>query len=143
MRGFYNPELPIIGLLNKWGGAQGMGEDFRKDLIDNFLTESEIVLTSKAFGSRNPILMHQNCDTGWLFVTSRRILFWSDKSDTPHSAIDFESITKCTSRWAIMKLRSVKIQVDGTSVKFGTRRDAARLIEKLVNDLNKQGKINE
>jgi hypothetical protein len=37
-----------------------------------------------------------------------------------------------------MKLRSLKIQVDGTTVKFGTRRDAARLIEKLVNDLNKK-----
>jgi len=140
MKSFYKPELPVIGHLNKWGGAQRQGEDFRKELINKCLPESEIVHTSKAFGSRNPILMFQNCDTGWLFVTNRRILFWSDKSDTPHSAIDFESITKCKSRWAIMKLRSLKIQVDGTTVKFGTRRDAARLIEKLVNDLNKKDK---
>jgi hypothetical protein len=137
MKSFYNPGLPIIGHIDKRGGAKGMGEDFRKDLIGNYLTESEIVHTSKVFGSRNPILMFQNCDTGWLFITNRRILFWSDKSNTPHSAIDFESITKCNSRWAIMKMRSVKIQVDGTPVKFGTHRVAARLIEKLVNDLNK------
>ena len=138
MKSFYKPELPNIGHLNKWGGAQGMGEDFRKNLISNFLIESEIVHTSKVFGSRNPILMFQNCDTGWLFVTNTRILFWSDKSDTPHSAIDFASITKCSSRWAIMRLRSVKIQVDGTPVKFGTQRDAARLIEKLVYDFKKK-----
>jgi hypothetical protein len=138
MKSFYNPELPIIGHLEKWGSAQGMGEDYRKELIGKFLDKSEIIYTSKIFGSRNPILMFQNCDSGWLFITNRRILFWSDKSNTPHSAIDFESITECNSRWAIMKMRSVEVQVDGTPVKFGTHRVAARLIEKLVNNLNKK-----
>ena len=137
MKSFYKPELPVIGHLNKWGGAQGMGEDFRKNLINNFLTESEIVHTSKAFGSRNSILMFQNCDMGWLFITSHRILFWSDKSKKPHTAIDFENITKCSSRWVNMSSRTVKIIVDSVGFKFRIYRKSAKLIEKLVNDLNK------
>ena len=140
MKSFYTPDWPEIVQINKWGGAQGMGEDFRKGLISDLLFDSEIVYSSKIFGSRNPILMFQNCDTGWLFVTNKRILFWSDKAKKPHTAIDFENITKCSSRWAIMKMRSVKINVDGAPLKFGTQRDTARLIEKLVNDLNKKDK---
>ena len=33
MKGFYTPEFPNIGHLSKLGGAGGMGENFRKDLI--------------------------------------------------------------------------------------------------------------
>jgi len=138
MKSFYTPDWPEIVQINKWGGAKGMGEDFRKGLISDLLLGSEIVYSSKIFGSRNPILMFQNCDTGWLFVTNKRILFWSDESKKPHTAIDFENITKCSSRWAIMKMRSVKIKVDGVTVKFGTHRSAARLIEKLFKDLKQK-----
>jgi hypothetical protein len=137
MKGFYTPEFPDIGHLSKLGGAVGMGENFRKGLISNYLTDSEAALSSKAFGSRNPILMFQNCDLGWLIVTTKRILFWSDESTKPHIAIDIECIDSCSSRWAIMKQRSVKIKVDSVQVKFGTHRSAARLIEKLVKDLNR------
>ena len=140
MKSFYTPDWPEIIQINKWGGAQGMGEDFRKGLISDLLFDSEIVYSSKIFGSRNPILMFQNCDTGWLFVTNKRILFWSDKSMRPHTAIDFKNITKCGSRWAIMKMRSVKINVDGAQVKFGTQRDTAKLIENLVNNLKQTDK---
>jgi len=141
MKSFYTPDWPEIVQIDRRGGAVGMGEDFRKGLISEFLSDSEIVYSSKIFGSRNKILMFQNCDTGWLFVTNKRILFWSDKSKKPHIAIDFENIAKCSTRWAIMKMRSVKIKVDGSPFKFGTHRETARLIENLVNDLNK--KINE
>jgi len=138
MKGFYSPEFPDIGQLSKLGGAGGMGENFRKGLISNYLTDSEAALTSKAFGSRNQILMLQNCDLGWLIVTNKRILFWSDKSNKPHTAVNFEDIATCSSRWAIMKQRSVKISVDNKTFKFGTHRSAARLIEKLVYDLKKK-----
>jgi len=132
MKGFYTPEFPDIGHLSKLGGAGGMSENFRKDLISKHLIDSETTLTSKVFGSRNPIVMFQNCDIGWLIVTNKRILFWSDKSNKPHTAVNFEDIATCSSRWAIMKQRSVKIEVGGVQVKFGTHRSAARLIEKLV-----------
>ena len=138
MKGFYTPEFPDIGYLNKSGGAVGMGENFRKDLISKHLTDSETTLMSKAFGSRNPIIMFQNCDLGWLIVTNKRILFWSDKSNKPHIAVNFEDIATCSSRWAIMKQRSVKISVENTIFKFGTHRNAARLVEKLAYDLKKK-----
>jgi hypothetical protein len=138
MKGFYTPEFPEIVQLSKLGGAAGMGENFRKDLISKYLTDSETTLMSKAFGSRNPIIMFQNCDLGWLIVTTMRILFWSDESTKPHKAIDFEDIATCSSRWAIMKQRSVKISVGNKTFKFGTHRSAARLIEKLVYDLKKK-----
>jgi hypothetical protein len=137
MTGFYTPDWPEIAQINKWGSAQGMDENFRKGLVSDFLFDSEIVHLSKVFGSRNQILMFQNCDIGWLFVTNKRILFWSDESKKPHAAIDFENITQCSSRWAIMKMRSVKIKVEGVPVKFGTHRNAARLIEKIFKDFNK------
>jgi hypothetical protein len=138
MKGFYTPEFPDIVQLSKLGGAAGMGENFRKDLISKYLTDFETTLMSKAFGSRNPIIMFQNCDLGWLIVTTKRILFWSDESTKPHKAIDFEDIATCSSRWAIMKQRSVKISVANKTFKFGTHRSAARLIEKLVYDLKKK-----
>ena len=138
MKGFYIPDFPDIGYLSKLGGVGGMGENFRKDLISKYLTDSETTLTSKGFGSRNPIVMFQNCDLGWLIVTNKRILFWSDKSNKPHIAVNFEDIETCNSRWAIMKKRSVKISVENKTFKFGTHRDAARLIEKLVYDLKKK-----
>jgi hypothetical protein len=137
MKGFYTPDFPNIGHLSKLGSAGGMDENFRKDLISKHLTDSETTLTSKAFGSRNPVIMFQNCDLGWLIVTNKRILFWSDKSNKPHTAVNFQDIATCSSRWAIMKTRSVKISVDNKTFKFGTHRSAARLIEKLVHDLNK------
>ena len=138
MKGFYTPEFPDIGHLSKLGGAGGMGENFRKDLISKHLTDSETTLMSKAFGSRNPIIMFQNCDLGWLIVTNKRILFWSDESIKPHIAINFEDISTCSSRWAIMKQRSVKISIDDKTFKFGTHKNAARLIEKLLKDLKRK-----
>jgi hypothetical protein len=135
MKGFYTPEFPKIGHLSKLGSAVGMDENFRKELISNYLSDSEIALTSKIFGSRNPIIMFQNCDLGWLIVTNKRILFWSDKSNKPHIAINFEDISTCSSQWAIMNQRSVKISVDDKTFKFGTYKTAARLIEKLFKDL--------
>jgi hypothetical protein len=137
MRGFYTPDFSDIGHLSKLGGASGMGENFRIDLINDFLTDSETALTSKAFGSRNPILMYKNCDLGWLVVTNKRVLFWSDESTKPHKAINLEDIDSCNSRWAIMKQRSVRISVDGKNFNFGTHKSAARLIQKLVNDLSR------
>ena len=138
MKGFYTPEFPDIGYLNKSGGAVGLGENFRKDLISKHLTDSETTLMSKVFGSRNPIIMFQNCDLGWLIVTNKRILFWSDESIKPHIAINFEDISTCSSRWAIMKQRSVKISIDDKTFKFGTHKNAARLIEKLLKDLKRK-----
>ena len=138
MKGFYTPEFPNIGHLSKLGGAGGMGENFRKDLISKHLTDSETTLMSKAFGSRNPIIMFKNCDIGWLIVTNKRILFWSDESIKPHIAIDIEDISTCSSRWAIMKQRSVKISMDDKTFKFGTHKNAARLIEKLFKDLKRK-----
>ena len=138
MKGFYTPEFPNIGHLSKLGGAGGMGENFRKDLISKHLTDSETALTSKAFGSRNPIIMFKNCDIGWLIVTNKRILFLSDESIKPHIAIDIEDISTCSSRWAIMKQRSVKISMDDKTFKFGTHKNAARLIEKLFKDLKRK-----
>ena len=138
MKGFYTPEFPNIGHLSKLGGAGGMGENFRKDLISKHLTDSETALTSKAFGSRNPIIMFKNCDIGWLIVTNKRILFWSDESIKPHIAIDIEDISTCSSRWAIMKQRSVKISMDDKTFKFDTHKNAARLIEKLFKDLKRK-----
>ena len=138
MKGFYTPEFPDIGHLSKLGGAGGMGENFRKDLISKHLSDSETTLMSKAFGSRNPKIMFQNCDLGWLIITNKRILFWSDESIKPHIAINFEDISTCSSRWAIMRQRSLKINVDDKAFKFGTHKNAARLIEKLYKDLKRK-----
>jgi hypothetical protein len=93
---------------------------------------------SKAFGSRNPMIMFQNCDLGWLIITNKRILFWSDESIKPHIAVNFEDISACSSNWAIMKQRSVKISVNDKTFKFGTHKNAARLIEKLCKDLKRK-----
>ena len=138
MKGFYTPEFPDIVQLSKLGGAGGMGENFRKDLISKYLADSEANLMSKAFGSRNPMIMFQNCDLGWLIITNKRILFWSDESIKPHIAVNFEDISACSSNWAIMKQRSVKISVNDKTFKFGTHKNAARLIEKLCNDLKRK-----
>lgn len=134
MIGFYTPEFPEIGYLKKLGAAQGMDENIRKGLLDGHMDEGEKTLISKVFGSRNPILMYQNCDIGWLIVTNKRILFWSDKSKKPHIAVNFEDISHCSSRWAIMQNRSVRITVGDKNLKFGTYKNAARLIEKLCQD---------
>jgi hypothetical protein len=138
MKGFYTPEFPDIGHLSKLGGAGGMGENFRKDLISKHLAGSETTLMSKAFGSRNQKIMFQNCDLGWLIVTNKRILFWSDESIKPHIAINFEDISTFSSHWAIMRQRSVKISVDDKTFKFGTHKNAAKLIEKLYKDLKRK-----
>jgi hypothetical protein len=138
MKGFYTPEFPDIVQLSKLGGAGGMGENFRKDLISKYLADSETTLMSKAFGSRNPMIMFQNCDLGWLIITNKRILFWSDESIKPHKAVNFEDISACSSNWAIMKQRSVKISVNDKTFKFGTHKNAARLIEKLCKDLKRK-----
>ena len=138
MNGFYTPEFPDLGHLSKFGGAGGMGENFRKDLVSKYLSDSETTLMSKAFGSRNPTIMFKNCDLGWLIITNKRILFWSDESIKPHIAINFEDISTCSSHWAIMKQRSVKISVDNKTFKFGTHKNAARLIEKLCKDLKRK-----
>lgn len=137
MKGLYTPSFPEIGFLSKWGSAGGMSEEFRKGILKEFLTDSETPLASKAFGSRNEKLMFLNCDLGWLIVTNIRILFWSDKSTKPHVAIDLKDINSCKSSWRIMKQRSVKIYVNNEKIKFGTHRNAARLIEKLVDKFNK------
>jgi hypothetical protein len=133
MRSFYPPDFPEIGYLKKWGGAQGMDENFRKNLIKKYLPDSEIVYLSKAFGSKNLILKHNKCDEGWLFVTDKRILFWSDNSTKPNVAIDFQDIKKCrTSKWGIMKQRSITIQSDGFPVLFVTHKEASKLISKAL-----------
>lgn len=134
MKGFYAPEFPNINHLSKLGGAGGMGENFRMDLISKYLTDSEIAFTSKAFGSRHPVLMFQDCDLGWIIVTNKRILFWSDESIKPHIAINFEDIDYFSSRWAIMKQRSIEIGVDGKTFTFGTHNSAARLIKEMVHE---------
>ena len=133
MTGFFVPKGPEIALIANYGSAQGMPEPIRIDLVSPFILESEIVYASKAFGSRDTTLMHNNCDLGWLFVTSQKILFWSDESKKPHIAVNFDSLQGVKSSWAIMRQRKVEVTVDGLTVKFGTHKDAAQLIEKLFN----------
>ena len=125
MKGFYTPEFPDIVQLSKLGGAGGMGENFRKDLISKYLADSEANLMSKAFGSRNPMIMFQNCDLGWLIITNKRILFWSDESIKPHIAVNFEDISACSSNWAIMKQRSGRLSGNDQTFEFGPHKSAA------------------
>lgn len=132
MKGFYAPEFPEIGYLKKLGAAQGMDENFRKGLLDEHLDEGEKIYSSKAFGSRNRKLMFQNGDLGWMFVTNKRIIFWSDNSKKPHIAINYEDINFCKIGYAIMGQKSLKIKVNGETIKFGTHRFAAELINKFV-----------
>lgn len=138
MKGFYTPEFPEIGYLKKLGAAQGMDENFRKGLIKGYLDESEKIYTSKAFGSRNPKLMFQNGDLGWLFVTNKRIIFWSDNSLKPHIAVNYDDINFCKIGYAIMGQKTLKIDVNGDIIKFGTHKFAAELIEKLFKDLKRK-----
>jgi hypothetical protein len=132
MKGFYTPDFPQICYLRKLGAAQGMDENYRKGLLEAHLEDGELVYSSKAYGSRNPKLMFQNGDLGWMFVTNKRILFWSDNSRKPHIAIDYKNINSCKIGYAIMRQKSLKIDVDGESIKFGTHKNAAELIKKLV-----------
>jgi Bacterial PH domain len=132
MKGFYVPDFPEIGYLKKLGSAQGMDENFRKGFLEAHLDDGEIIYSSKAYGSRNSRLMFQNGDLGWVFVTDKRILFWSDNSRKPHIAIDYKSIVSCKIGYAIMRQKSVKIEVDGETIKFGIHKYAAELIKKLV-----------
>jgi hypothetical protein len=132
MKGFYAPDFPEIGYLKKLGAAQGMNENSRKSLLKTFLDKDEMIYCSKAFGSRNPKLMFQSTDLGWMFVTNRRLLFWSDNSKKPHAAINYKDMNSCKISYAIMRQRVVKINSDGNIIKFGTHKFAAKLIKKII-----------
>ena len=134
MKEFYSPDLPEITYLKKLGSAQGMDENYRKNLLGAHLADGEIVYSSKAYGSRHPKLMNLKCDIGWIFVTNKRIFFWADNSKKPHIAINFENIKSCKVGYAIMKQKSLKMVVNKEVIKFGTHRETAKFIVEFINE---------
>ena len=69
---------------------------------------------------------------GRLFITNKRLLFWSDDVAKPHVGLFYEDIQEWKTSWMPMKSRGVIIFVGGRKVIFAANSTAIENAERYI-----------
>ena len=126
---FHEPLGPSIGMLpriipNKETAAR---------LIQTFLLKDEFYAWDGPYNTKDYILVTRPGQSmGRLFVTNKRLLFWSDDLTKPHVGLFYNDIQGWKTSWMPMKSRGVIAIVAGRKVIFAANSTAIENAERYI-----------
>ena len=115
MGDFHEPLGPSVGILPKIIPDK----DTAARLIQSFLVKSEFYAWDGPYNTKDYILVTRPGQSmGRLFVTNKRLLFWSDDLAKPHVGLFYSDIQGWKTSWMPLKSRGVVAMVAGRKVIF-------------------------
>lgn len=130
MGDFHEPLGPSVGILPKIIP----NKDTAARLIQSFLIKNEFYAWDGPYNTKDYILVTRPGQSmGRLFVTNKRLLFWSDDLAKPHVGLFYSDIQGWKTSWMPMKSRGVIAMVAGRKVIFAANSTAVENAERFIN----------
>ena len=130
MGDFHEPLGPSVGILPKIIP----NKDTAARLIQSFLVKNEFYAWDGPYNTKDYILVTRTGQSmGRLFVTNKRLLFWSDDLAKPHVGLFYSDIQGWKTSWMPMKSRGVIAMVAGRKVIFAANSTAIENAERFIN----------
>jgi hypothetical protein len=128
---FHVPNGPASGNLPKII----QDKEASSSLITPYLIEDEFYSWDGPYNTKDQALRTRPGQSmGRLFVTSTRLLFWSDDTTKPHVGLFYVDIQGWKSSWMPMKSRSVVVCVGGRKVIFVANSTAIENAERYIKE---------
>jgi hypothetical protein len=129
MGDFHEPLGPSVGILPKIIPDK----DTAARLIQSFLVKSEFYAWDGPYNTKDYILVTRPGQSmGRLFVTNKRLLFWSDDLAKPHVGLFYSDIQGWKTSWIPLKSRGVVAMVAGRKVIFVANSTAIEIAERYI-----------
>lgn len=126
---FHEPLGHSVGILPKIIP----NKDTAARLIQSFLMKDEFYAWDGPYNTKDHILVTRPGQSmGRLFVTNKRLLFWSDDLAKPHVGLFYEDIQGWKTSWMPMKSRGVIAMVGGRKVIFAANSTAIENAERCM-----------
>lgn len=130
MGDFHEPLGPSVGRLPKLMP----NKETAALLIQSFLLKDEFYAWDGPYNTKDYILVTRPGQSmGRLFVTNKRLLFWSDDTAKPHVGLFYSDIQGWKTSWMPMKSRGVIAMVAGRKVVFAANSTAIENAERFIN----------
>ncbi len=130
MGDFHEPLGPSVGRLPKIMP----NKETAALLIQSFLLREEFYAWDGPYNTKDLILVTRPGQSmGRLFVTNKRLLFWSDDTTKPHVGLFYSDIQGWKTSWMPMKSRGVIAMVAGRKVVFAANSTAIENAERFIN----------
>ena len=127
---FHRINGPEIGHLPKVIANKDLSIQF----INPFLIEDEQYSWDGPYNTKDPLLVtRQGQSMGRLFVTNKRLIFWSDDLAKPHVGLFYDDLQGWKTSWMPMKSRGVIAIVAGRKVIFAANSSAIENAERFIN----------
>ena len=127
---FHRISGPEIGHLPKVIANKDLSLQF----INPFLIEDEQYSWDGPYNTKDPLLVtRQGQSMGRLFVTNKRLIFWSDDLAKPHVGLFYDDLQGWKTSWMPMKSRGVIAIVAGRKVIFAANSSAIENAERFIN----------
>jgi hypothetical protein len=115
MGDFHEPLGPSVGIIPKIIP----NKDSAARLVQSFLLKEEFYAWDGPYNTKDRVLVTRPGQSmGRLFVTNKRLLFWSDDLPKPHIGLFYSDIQGWKTSWMPMKSRGVTAMVAGRKVIF-------------------------
>lgn len=108
-------------------------KEYAAQLIQSFLQDGEIYAWDGPYNTKDPVLATRHGQSmGRLFVTNKRILFWSDDLPKPHIGLFYGDIQGWKTSWMPLKSRGVIAMVGGRKVIFAANSTAIENADRFI-----------
>lgn len=108
-------------------------KDFAAQLIYSFLVKGETYVWDGPYNTKDRALVTRPGQSmGRLFVTNKRLLFWSDDVVKPHVGLFYEDIQSWKTSWMPLKSRGVTAMIAGRKVLFAANSTAIENAERFI-----------
>jgi hypothetical protein len=108
-------------------------KDFAAQLIYSFLVKGEIYVWDGPYNTKDRALVTRPGQSmGRVFVTNKRLLFWSDDVLKPHVGLFYDDIQSWNTSWMPLKSRGVTAMVAGRKVLFAANSTAIENAERFI-----------
>jgi hypothetical protein len=126
---FHEPLGPLVGIIPKIIP----NKETTSQLIKSFLLEEEFYAWDGPYNTKDQILATRAGQSmGRLFVTNKRLLFWSDDLAKPHAGLFYGDIQGWKTSWMPLKSRGVIAIVAGRKVVFAANSTAIENAERYI-----------
>jgi hypothetical protein len=126
---FHIPNGPNVGTLPKIIS----NKDTAARIIQPFLIREEFYVWDGPYNTKDHgLVTRPGQSMGRLFITNKRLLFWSDDVAKPHVGLFYEDIQEWKTSWMPMKSRGVIIFVGGRKVIFAANSTAIENAERYI-----------
>jgi hypothetical protein len=130
MGDFHEPLGPFVGVIPRLIP----NKDFAAKLVQPFLLKDEFYSWDGPYNTKDRILVTRPGQSmGRMFVTNKRLLFWSDDVHKPHVGLFYADIQGWKTSWMPMKSRGVIVIVAGRKVIFAANSSAIENAERFIN----------